>query len=233
MAKVKFLKNNQDENRFSNDLEKFLRRQLHLKGNLSVIQHLDTKWNVSMGIPLRIIDGPSVLFEEMYRFFPYDEQQLPLIKAYLYNILLSQCVENFETYLKNIFGSILDSKLECQISQQLNRRAFGNNSEIIKLIKFYLSPIDISIELARILPIFLLLEQVRHVTTHSDQIIKDQNWIQSSPFNDYFTTQTTKGETRIIIDYKKAEILNSEISQLGFEFFNLLSEKHSYPIKIN
>lgn len=219
-----------NENDFATIFNEFIQRQLHLKGSMRVIERFQVTWNVSMGAPFTV-DQSTVIYDKLFRFDHEGGEDLDYLKTYLINGLLAQCIESAETYFKNLLEMILDKELNFEISTMLNRRVLGTNAEIIKILEAYVNPKESNEEIKRIKPIFDMLEQVRHLVVHSDQVIKSSSLIGSNvQFNKYFELKMVKGKCRLIIDASNAEILSAEVAQFGFEFYRLLSEKHGYDL---
>jgi len=203
-----------------------------------VIEKIKTTWSSGRSKTLEDRNNQIFFIENKYFFNSEEPEHLEFIKSYIYNSLVAQGIESFESYLKNLVRIIIKENLGEKTLVNL-KNALRTNKERLKFIKDYLEPLDnwTNSAFEVYTPIFEVLEEARHIIVHSDQIIKAKENgtdIRKKPFFErYFKTLEKDRVVRISIEYQDANFSMEDLSQFSYVLFDSLSLKHGVPISIS
>lgn len=237
MKTARILKINSTDNPFAEAFGMYSQRTINLMGQVGVIDKVNTTWSVNRSKALHDRNDGIFFVEDRYSFRPEEPEQLEKLKTYIYNSLVAQGVESFESYLKGLVKIIVKEKLGEPVLPNL-KNAMRTNKERLKFIKNYLEPLDNWTK--RYFPgyfeIFVVLEQTRHIIIHANQIIKlKENEIdirKNKLFSQYFSTIENDGEIRLSITKENACNTMEELYQFAYILFDALSSKHKVPVAI-
>jgi hypothetical protein len=229
------LLNNSKENPFFSILDDFLDRQLFLSGSITVALNMKYDSDIDFAHMYNGTDNRWVFHRYKYRITPDSFDEINKHKNLFFLTLVAQSVEGVETFLKKSIDQVF--RLTLGRSGEQLRDKFRTNKERLQFlseycedIKKYFDEVDRYKESYRA---FFLIEQIRHATVHSGQIITERNKsidINLPLFKQWFDVDTSSGRSAIWIKIASTEQILIVLSGLAFMIFECLSTQHKFPI---
>ena len=228
------LLDNEYQNPFFRPLGYFLQRQTILNGQIAVLNQSTLNNAIEMGNGIYDETGSIVITK--YEISYSKPENLERLKSQIYLMSLSLSVENFETYIKQVIREILEIIFSKNSAFEDFAATHKTNRERIKFLRKYSQAIDKLFSIAIVenyCDVYLLCEQVRHITIHSDHVVKekDKAVLTQPSFKKYFSTNSDIMGERIILEAGNADDLIDNISSLAYIIFKGICQEHSYPIK--
>lgn len=223
-----YLSENSADNPLSKAISDFLDRQLFISGYCHILYSL--KIDITSVSSIRFIDeNKSPIIHSAH--FEFDSSNQEDLKSYYYLTLIAQAIENFESYLKNLIRIIIGNP----VTSKYTLKGLFDNSERLKFIKkqFSSSNLFASSEIKELVELFYMVEKVRHIVTHQNQIYdpirNEQLDINSKLFLKYFSL--TEPENRLI-NKNMHLLIFDDLCSLAYHIFFTGSSHLNYPIDI-
>jgi hypothetical protein len=230
-AILRSLYNNGVKNPFFDSADVFFERQITLIVQTRMINFINKF--PSFDIRNAIYDEDGVLTETDH--IVESENEINDLKSRINLLGISLSVENFETIVKEFINQILKIKFNDNTAFEDFKSTHRTNLERLKFLKKYSQQITTEYSKEQVINYhntFIVSEQIRHITIHADQIIKEKdNHIKTYLlFDEYFTTSPHPKGQKIILNGDNAEIIIEKISSLGLILFKALCKEHGISL---
>lgn len=238
-----------DSNPLSKIIDSYLSRQVYLDGINYVVKEIEEdRMHLSSLLPICYIDDRNINHWQTFEIHPDNRQQkIYELKSYFYMNSIAQTEENFETYLKKTVELIKEKIARPIKSKNLLNRFISlfkksklqqreDNRTRLKFIKEFLE-VDTLYEnesdFEEAYKLFLLVENIRHITVHAKMILKESNKKinkNEKQFQRYFAIRSINGENVVTVEYHPTYALLQKINELAYLIFRELSKELSFPI---
>jgi len=113
MKTARLLRDNSSSNKLYPALDLFLKRQLHLKGSISVIESSDSKYEtMNQGIVLTDNNPDVFFYKELFKYEKANADHTFLIKSYVRNCLIAQAYDSIENFIKGLFDVVVETQFQ-------------------------------------------------------------------------------------------------------------------------
>ena len=256
MSKIspKIFTSNNSQNKLTIVMDTFLRRQVYLEANGTVIQNLKNDVELSFSHTFTNPSNNRVFVRHTHETDPTNNQAHNQLRNYLYMWLLAQSVENFESFLKSTISTIDIFENSVNREKQTNFKSllkcigiFKNlteglrlqtNKDRIRYLKNICQQIANHLSSDRYkknYETFLISESIRQIIVHSNMIITDRVKgrldVKSKLFKTYFTIVEIGNEKHVYpINVGSCQQIIIKISELAYMLFCCLSSKYNLSV---
>lgn len=237
MASFDLNTNNDNENPFSPCMDSFLSRQLNLEGSVRTTSHfVETSNTFYESESIHVFPdhegGNLIGYGGNYFFSAKDTEKRNQLNSYLLINLLTQSIENLETFLKHITNLLFEIHFKNKtIYKTLNK--LRTNKERIDFITTVVAIDKDSQPIKTQLETYYWLEKIRHITVHSDQrISNDDVVLKNKLFTKYFAIKTSNGIVRLFSNSEAIKSLIVINSTFAYHLYFRLSQLYDYPVQL-
>jgi hypothetical protein len=236
MQKVNFkiFSPSESDNPLSTTMDTFLRRQVYLEANCTVILHLKNELELSFSHMFEDSNDVHIFAGHTFETDPSNQEAHAELRDYLYMWQLVQSVENFESFLKTSISIAESLNKDNTILWEMSQ----TNKDRIKFLKTISPQIAQHLSTpryAKIYETFLMCEVIRQITVHSNMIITDRIKsklnVKSPLFKMYFDHSKNGNLNKVHPQNAgSCQQLMIKISELAYMMFQGLSSNYNLPI---